>query len=181
MSSPARARSVALPIATLGELLAHDFEIHVWCPRCHEFRRPTIPAERLRHKFAGARFRCRCGAPHYPSFRPGPHTREETERHDHRPVLPALLAALGDARCSAPSTAVVERDVGQGPDIRLCGLPSPDPDAHMEGTACRRAFRPLGAFVAEDGTEVLATRRLVVLVISAQPSSVRIAELGSRR
>jgi len=86
MSSSARARSVALPIATLGELLAHDFEIHVWCPRCHEFRRPTIPAERLRHKFAGARFRCRCGAPDYPSFRPSPHTREETERHDHRPV-----------------------------------------------------------------------------------------------
>jgi transposase-like protein len=73
MSLPARARTVVLPIATLGEVLVHGFEVHVWCPRCHQFRRPTIPAERLSHRFAGARFRCRCGAPGYPSFRPGPH------------------------------------------------------------------------------------------------------------
>ena len=58
MSLPARARSVVLPIATLGDLLAHGFEVHVWCPRCHEFRRPTIPAEKLPKRFAGARFRC---------------------------------------------------------------------------------------------------------------------------
>ena len=73
MSSPARARSVVLPIATLGELLAIGFEVHVWCPRCHQFRQPTIPTERLSRRFAGARFRCNCGAPGYPSFRPGPH------------------------------------------------------------------------------------------------------------
>jgi hypothetical protein len=73
MSSPARARAVVLPIATLGELLAHGFEVHVWCPRCHIWRQPTIPAERLRRRFTGARFRCQCGAPGYPSIRPGPY------------------------------------------------------------------------------------------------------------
>ena len=73
MSSPARARSVVLPIATLGELLAHGFEVHVWCPRCHQWGQPTIPAEKLRKRFAGARFRCRCGAPGFPSFRPSRH------------------------------------------------------------------------------------------------------------
>ena len=73
MSLPARARSVVLPIATFGELAAHGFEIHVWCPRCHQFRRAVIPAERLSSRFAGARFRCRCEAPGYPSFRPGPY------------------------------------------------------------------------------------------------------------
>jgi len=76
MSLPARARSIVLPIATLGELLAYGFEVQVWCPRCHQFRRPTIPAEKLSRRFAGTRFRCRCGAPGYPSFRPGPHARK---------------------------------------------------------------------------------------------------------
>ena len=73
MSLPARARAVVLPIATLGELLAHGFEIHVWCARCHKWGHPKIPAEKLRRRFAGARFRCtRCRAPGFPSFRPGP-------------------------------------------------------------------------------------------------------------
>jgi hypothetical protein len=71
MSASAKAQFVVLPLTTLGELLAHGFEVHVWCPRCHTMRRPTVPAERLRSRFAGARFRCRCGAPGYPSFRPG--------------------------------------------------------------------------------------------------------------
>jgi hypothetical protein len=72
MPSPARARAVVLPIATLGELLVHGFEVHVWCPRCRTMRQTTIPAEKLRSRFAGAGVRCRCGAPGYPSFRPGP-------------------------------------------------------------------------------------------------------------
>ena len=72
MSLPSKARSTVLPIATLGELLAHGFEVHVWCPGCHKWGRPTIPAGKLRKRFAGARFRCRCGTPGYPSFRPGP-------------------------------------------------------------------------------------------------------------
>jgi hypothetical protein len=54
MSASAKARSVVLPIATLGEVLVHGFEVHVWCPRCHQFRRPTIPAEKLTRRFAGA-------------------------------------------------------------------------------------------------------------------------------
>ena len=65
------AQYVSLPFTTLGELLAHGFEVHVWCPRCHTMRRPTTPAEKLRRHFAGARFRCRCGALGYPSFQPG--------------------------------------------------------------------------------------------------------------
>lgn len=73
MSASPKARAVVLPIATLGDLQAHGFEIHVWCPRCHQWGRPTIPAEKLRRRFAGAHFRCsRCKAPGYPSFRPGP-------------------------------------------------------------------------------------------------------------
>ena len=60
------------PFTTFGELLSFGLEIHVWCPRCHEMRRPTIPAEKLRTRFAGKGFRCRCGAPGYPSIRPGP-------------------------------------------------------------------------------------------------------------
>jgi hypothetical protein len=72
MSAHARARSVILPIATLSELLACGFEVHVWCPRCHRWGQPTISAERLGRRFAGARFRCPCGAPGYPSYRPGP-------------------------------------------------------------------------------------------------------------
>ena len=35
-------------------------------------RRTTIPADKLRSRFAGRRFRRRCGAPGYPSIRPGP-------------------------------------------------------------------------------------------------------------
>jgi hypothetical protein len=68
------ARYVPLPLMTLGDLLAHGLEIHVWCPRCHKWGHPTIPAERLSRRFAGARFRCGCGAPGYPSFRSGPGT-----------------------------------------------------------------------------------------------------------
>jgi hypothetical protein len=66
-------RHVPLPLTTLGELLTHGLEVHVWCPRCHPWGRPVIPAEKLRSRFAGARFRCHCGAPGYPSFRRGPH------------------------------------------------------------------------------------------------------------
>jgi hypothetical protein len=73
VSSHPRARAVVLPLATLGELLAYGFEVHVWCPRCHQWGGPTIPAERLRDRIAGTRFRCRCGAPGYPSFRSSPH------------------------------------------------------------------------------------------------------------
>ena len=73
MSSTARARSVVLPIATLGELLAYGYEVRVYCPRCHQRGRPTIPAERFRRRFAGTRFWCHWGAPGFPSFRPGPH------------------------------------------------------------------------------------------------------------
>jgi len=69
MSLPARARSVVLPVATLGELLDYGFEVHVWRPRCHQFRRALIPAAWLRRRFACARFRCHCGAPGYLSFR----------------------------------------------------------------------------------------------------------------
>jgi hypothetical protein len=72
MPASPKARAVLLPIATLGELLSHGFEAEVWCPRCHTMRRPAIPAEKLRRNFAGARFRCRCGALGYPSFQPGP-------------------------------------------------------------------------------------------------------------
>src|SRR5260370_5581232 len=72
MLASLKAARVVLPIATLGELLAQGLEVHVWCPRCHKWGRPTIPAERLRNRFAGARFRCRCGAPGYPFLRPGP-------------------------------------------------------------------------------------------------------------
>ena len=66
-------RRLPLPFITLGDLLAHGLEVHVWCPRCHTWRQPIIPAERLRRRFAGTRFRCECGAPGYPSFRTGPH------------------------------------------------------------------------------------------------------------
>jgi len=66
-------RHVPLPVTTFADLAAFGFEVHVWCPRCHKWGRPTIPAERLRTRFAGAGFRCGCGAPGYPSFRPGPH------------------------------------------------------------------------------------------------------------
>jgi hypothetical protein len=63
MSLPARARSILLPLVTLGEVLAHGYEVHVWCPRCHTVLRATVPAEKLRTKFAGSRFRCGRGAP----------------------------------------------------------------------------------------------------------------------
>ena len=66
-------RHVPLPFSTFGELLSFGLEIHVWCPRCHAMRQATIPAEKLRSRFAGKRFRCRCGAPGYPSIRPGPY------------------------------------------------------------------------------------------------------------
>jgi hypothetical protein len=64
---------VPLPLTTLGDLLANGLEVHVWCPRCHIWRQPIIPAERIRSRFTGARFRCECSAPGYPSFRPGLH------------------------------------------------------------------------------------------------------------
>jgi hypothetical protein len=67
------ARYVPLPFTTFGELLSFGLEIHVWCLRCHTMRRPTLPASKLRTCFAGKRFRCRCSAPGYPSFRPGPY------------------------------------------------------------------------------------------------------------
>jgi hypothetical protein len=68
-------RVAPLPLTTLGDLLAYGLEVHIWCPRCHTWGRPTIPAEKLRSRFAGARFRCsRCAAPGHPSFRAGPHT-----------------------------------------------------------------------------------------------------------
>jgi hypothetical protein len=68
------ARIVPLPVATFAELDAFGLEVHVWCPRCHTWGRPTIPAEKLRRRFAGVSFRCSaCKAPGYPSFRPGPH------------------------------------------------------------------------------------------------------------
>jgi hypothetical protein len=82
MSASAKARLVVLPIATLGEVLAHGFGVHVWCPRCHQFRQPTIPAERLSHRFAGTlplplrRSRLSVLSARSPRS-------EETERHDH--------------------------------------------------------------------------------------------------
>ena len=48
MSLPVGAQSAVLPVATLGELLAYGFEMHVWCPRCHQFRRAVMPDEWLR-------------------------------------------------------------------------------------------------------------------------------------
>ena len=71
-------RHVPLPFTTFGELLSFGLEIHVRCPRCHEMRRPTLPASKLRTRFAGKRFRCHCGAPGYPSFRPGPYAYKRT-------------------------------------------------------------------------------------------------------
>jgi hypothetical protein len=72
MSNEKRAtklRRVPLPVVTFADLAAFGLEVHVWCPRCHTMRRATIPAEKLRTRFAGAAFRCHCGAPGYPSFR----------------------------------------------------------------------------------------------------------------
>ena len=159
MSLPARARSVVvLPVATLGELLAHGFEVHVWCPRCHEFRQPTIPAAKLRRRFAGFRFRCHCGAPGYPSFRPGPNApKRQDDAITDRSLLPALPAAVGDARCSVRS----------GAELDLSRLPPNAPDAHSEGAAYRRRFFPLGASFAEVQAAFMST---------AQPSPDRIAE-----
>jgi len=62
-SSKRAALYVPLPFTTFGKLLSFGLEIHFWCPRCHEMRRPTIAAEKLRTHFAGKRFHCRCGAP----------------------------------------------------------------------------------------------------------------------
>jgi hypothetical protein len=70
---------------------------------------------------------------------------EESGRYDYGSVLPALLAALGGARRSARSAAVVERDFGREPKLHLSWLPPPDPDAHAEGAAYRRRFRALVA------------------------------------
>jgi hypothetical protein len=71
-SSKRAALYVPLPFTTFGDLLSFGLEIQVWCLPCHTMRRAIIPAEKLRTRFAGKRFRCRCGAPGYPSIRPGP-------------------------------------------------------------------------------------------------------------
>ena len=76
------ARHVPLPFSTFGELLSFGLEIHIWCPRCHEMRRLTLPAEKLCSRFAGKRFRCRCGAPGYPSFSTRTLRLQEEGRHD---------------------------------------------------------------------------------------------------
>ena len=130
MSLPSKARSTVLPIATLGELLAHGFEVHVWCPRCHEFRRPTIPAARLRKRFAGARFRYQaCKAPGYPSFRP--ECVAAPGRYDHWSVLWALPAAQGYAR----------RLVRAGPRLDLSGLPASGALAATHGAPLHHSRR----------------------------------------
>jgi hypothetical protein len=64
------ARCVPLPFRTFAELLAKGLEVHVYCAGCRGFRRAEIKPEHLDRCFAGARFRCPCGAPGHPSFRP---------------------------------------------------------------------------------------------------------------
>ena len=48
-----------LPFASFGEIAALGREVHVYCTRCHSWRRVDLQDERLRDRyFAGARFTC---------------------------------------------------------------------------------------------------------------------------
>src|SRR5262249_43935782 len=117
-----------LPFTTLGDLLAHGLEVHVWCPRCHQMRPVQIPPDRLgrpnqtfgdcpivtqgssslRWRPLSLQLRCTrlsffsasCGA-----VRP--------KRTDHRSLLQSLPAALGNARPAPRSTALVGLHFGR--------------------------------------------------------------------
>jgi hypothetical protein len=114
-----------LPIATLGELLAYGFEVHVWCPRCHTMRRATIPAEKLRTRFAGAGFRCWCGAPGYPSFRPGPYASKGQGDTIIDLYCPHCLPPweMRDVRLDQPPWSTVTLERGQGFTCPTCRRP----------------------------------------------------------
>jgi hypothetical protein len=64
-----RSASVPLPFRTFGEILAHGLEVEVWCTRCKSWGRADL-AGRHGQRFAGARFRCKCGGFGCPSISP---------------------------------------------------------------------------------------------------------------
>lgn len=48
----------ALPFQTIGDIIAHGLELHVYCPSCYRTRRPVNLEPWADRCFATARFRC---------------------------------------------------------------------------------------------------------------------------
>ena len=61
-----------LPFQTIGDIVRHGLELHVYCSRCFATRRLDIETKAALHGrgIATTRFRCRrCGTPGVPKIR----------------------------------------------------------------------------------------------------------------
>ena len=62
-----------LPFKTIGDIVRHELELHVYCSRCFATRRLDLEVGTALHgrAIATTRFRCRrCGTPGVPKIRP---------------------------------------------------------------------------------------------------------------